>query len=74
MLSHPLPELYTSGGAIPFEALHLGCAAYANGINPVAALVERATWEWPTKFGSALVDDVERLGHGLAHRVRERLD
>ena len=62
------------GGAIPFEALRLGCTTYVNDINPVAVLVEKATLEWPTQFGSALVDDVERLGHELARRVRERLD
>ncbi len=63
----------TGGGAIPFEALRLGCTTYANDINPVAVLVEKATLEWPTKFGSALVDEVQRLGHELARRVRERL-
>ena len=61
------------GGAIPFEALRLGCTTYANDINPVAALVEKATLEWPTTFGSALVDEVQRLGHELARRGRERL-
>jgi len=61
------------GGAIPLEALRLGCTTYANDINPVAVLVEKATFEWPTKFGPALVDDVKRLGNELSSRVRERL-
>ncbi len=61
------------GGAIPFEALRLGCTTYANDINPVAVLVEKATFEWPQKFGSPLVDEVKRLGDELARRVRERL-
>jgi adenine-specific DNA methylase len=61
------------GGAIPFEALRLGCTTYANDINPVAVLVEKATFEWPTKFGPALVDEVKRLGNELSSRVRERL-
>lgn len=61
------------GGAIPFEALRLGCTTFANDINPVAVLVEKATFEWPAKFGPALVDEVKRLGNELSSRVRERL-
>jgi putative DNA methylase len=61
------------GGAIPFEALRLGCTTYANDINPVAVFVERATFEWPAKFGPALEDEVKRLGNMFASRVRERL-
>jgi adenine-specific DNA methylase len=61
------------GGAIPFEALRVGCTTFANDINPVAVLVEKATFEWPAKFGPSLVDEVKRLGDELAERVRERL-
>lgn len=61
------------GGAIPFEALRLRCSTFANDINPVAVLVEKATFEWPTKFGPDLVEEVKRLGNQLANRVRERL-
>jgi putative DNA methylase len=61
------------GGAIPFEALRLGCSTFANDINPVAVLVEKATFEWPSKFGPELVEEVKRLGNQLACRVRERL-
>jgi adenine-specific DNA methylase len=61
------------GGAIPFEALRLGCNTFSNDINPVAVLVEKATFEWPTKFGPELVEEVKRIGGQLAYRVRERL-
>jgi putative DNA methylase len=61
------------GGAIPFEALRIGCTTFANDINPVAVLVEKATFEWPSKFGPPLVNEVKRLGEELAGRVRERL-
>ena len=43
------------GGAIPFEALRLGCNTFANDINPVAVLVQKATYEWPAKFGPAVL-------------------
>ncbi len=61
------------GGAIPFEAARLGVGAIGNDLNPVAALVERATIEWPIKFGDQLVQLVFRLGHRLNRRIRSRL-
>ena len=42
------------GGSIPFEAIRLGAAAVANDLNPVAALIMRATVEWPAQYGEAL--------------------
>jgi hypothetical protein len=56
-------------GANSFEALRLACTTYANEINPVVDLVEKATFEWPAKFGPSLVDEVKRLGDELAGRV-----
>ena len=35
------------GGSIPFEAGRLGVHAIANDLNPVAALILKATTEWP---------------------------
>jgi adenine-specific DNA methylase len=62
------------GGAIPFEAIRLGCTTFANDINPVAVLVQKATYEWPSRFGSALVDEYERLCAELVRRRDERLN
>lgn len=42
------------GGSIPFEAVRLGLATVANDLNPVAALIEKATIEYPSKHGVAL--------------------
>jgi len=42
---------FTGGGSIPLEALRLGCETYANDYNPVAVFIEKATLEWPQKFG-----------------------
>jgi len=42
------------GGAIPLEAVRLGFKAYANDLNPVAALIMKATIELPLKFGKSL--------------------
>ena len=61
------------GGSIPFEAVRLGLSAYANALNPVAALVERATVEWPAARGACLKETVEELGEALVAKVRKRL-
>ncbi|MBE7435443.1 MAG: DUF1156 domain-containing protein [Anaerolineales bacterium] len=42
---------FSGGGSYPLEALRLGCESYANDYNPVAVLVEKATMEYPQKFG-----------------------
>lgn len=49
------------GGSIPFEALRLGCKVLANDINPVAVLVQKATYEWPAKYGRSLLEEFMRL-------------
>jgi putative DNA methylase len=45
-------DLFAGGGAIPLEALRLGCEAYANDLNPVAHIIEQCTLVYPQKFGS----------------------
>jgi len=42
---------FAGGGAIPLEALRLGCETYASDYNPVAVLLLKATLEYPQKFG-----------------------
>ena len=50
------------GGSIPFETRRLGnVAALANDLNPVAALILRATAEWPQEFGRALPTEFDAL-------------
>ena len=61
------------GGSIPFEAFRLGLSAYSNDLNPVAAVVERATVEWPAVHGVCLKEAVEDLGERFVTTVRKRL-
>ena len=61
------------GGSVPFEAVRLGLETVANDLNPVAALIERATLEWPAKHGVAVKSIVEELGAELTTEVRKRL-
>ena len=42
---------FAGGGAIPLEALRLGCETHALDLNPVAYLVLKATLEYPQRFG-----------------------
>lgn len=42
---------FAGGGAIPLEALRLGCETYASDYNPVAVLILKAVLEYPQKYG-----------------------
>jgi putative DNA methylase len=61
------------GGAIPFEALRLGCNTLANDINPVAVLVQKATYEWPAKYGQSILEEFNRLADKFVMQREERL-
>ncbi len=63
-------DLFAGGGAIPLEALRLGCEAHAVELNPVAHLIELCTITYPQEFGSALADDVERWGRIVLERTQ----
>ena len=41
---------FSGGGAIPLEALRLGCDTYACDYNPVAVLIEKCGLEFPQKY------------------------
>jgi adenine-specific DNA methylase len=61
------------GGSIPFESVRLGFASVANDLNPVAALIERATIEWPTKYGLDVHAEFEKLASQYVRLREERL-
>jgi len=46
---------FAGGGAIPLEALRLGCETYASDLNPVAVLILKCTLEYPQKYGQSSV-------------------
>lgn len=48
-----LIDPFAGGGAIPLEALRLGCEVTASDLNPVAALILRCTVEYPQQYGKA---------------------
>jgi putative DNA methylase len=44
-------DMFAGGGAIPLEALRLGCDAYALDLNPVAHIIQLCTLVYPQKYG-----------------------
>ena len=56
------------GGSIPFEAGRTGFMAVANDLNPVAALILKATIDWPGWYGNAARDEFCELArHFVRH-------
>jgi len=46
-------DMFAGGGAIPLEALRLGCDTYALDLNPVAHIIELCTLVYPQKYGKS---------------------
>ena len=78
-------DMFAGGGAIPLEALRLGCEAYALDLNPVAHLIELCTLVYPQKYGqpdptvkgsakdgtwAGLAAEVEHWGKWVLEKVR----
>ena len=61
------------GGAIPFEAMRLGCNVIANDLNPVASAIEIATLKYPTKYGTGLLTVLNKYGNKLADSVSNKM-
>src|SRR2546427_931546 len=65
--------MFAGGGAIPLEALRLGCEAYAIELNPVAHLIELCTLVYPQKYGKLLADAVGQWGKWVFEQVRSEV-
>jgi putative DNA methylase len=66
---------FAGGGAIPLEALRLGCQAHAIDINPVAHLIELCTLVYPQKYGITLPKDKDipdYIKNLIAHNKAKR--
>ena len=73
-VSDPLVvDITAGGGSIPFEAGRLGLRSIANELNPVAALILRATCQWPQEYGFALLDAYNDVSVRFRQRVNELL-
>src|SRR5690606_36027936 len=52
---------FAGGGAIPLEAARLGCRSYGNDINPVAHIIQKASLEFPQKYGKPIILSVKEF-------------
>ena len=81
-------DMFAGGGAIPLEALRLGCEAYAVDLNPVAHLIELCTLVYPQQYGApdlaavgcaeggtwaGLAAEVEHWGQWVLERVKAEI-
>jgi adenine-specific DNA methylase len=73
-------DCFAGGGAIPLEALRLGCDTTAVDLNPVAHLIEKCMLEYPQRFvevdglgNNTLAGDFVRWAGWVRHRVEPRL-
>lgn len=73
-------DCFAGGGAIPLEALRLGCDVTAVDLNPVAHLIEKCVLEYPQRFGhldelgnNTLAADFVRWADWVRRRVEPRL-
>ncbi len=80
---------FGGGGAIPLEALRLGCETYSNDLNPVAVLIQKCTIEYPQKYGrqkaakdelgmlsgntNPLLEDVKKWGNWVLEEARKEI-
>lgn len=80
---------FAGGGAIPLEALRLGCETYASDLNPVAVLIEKCTLEYPQKYGkpkkiktkellgekeiNPLLEDVKKWGNWVLEEAKKEI-
>ena len=61
------------GGSVPFESVRLGLETIGSDLNSVAVLIERATLDWPTRYGVEVMDLLKEQGDDLTREVRARL-
>lgn len=54
--------------------MRYGFTTIANDLNPVASVIEKATLDYPARFGASLADDIRKWGDEWAKRVKEKLD
>jgi len=64
---------FAGGGAIPLEALRLGCETYASDYNPVAVLILKAVLEYPQKYGEKLVEDIRKWGEWVLEEAKKEI-
>ena len=52
---------FGGGGIIPLECIRLGCEVYSNDYNPVAAVLQKCTLEYPQKYNQVTRRRLKRM-------------
>lgn len=68
-----LADPFCGGGSIPLEGLRMGATVYASDLNPVATLLGKVTLDYVQRYGTRLLDEVERSGNELEAHARDEL-
>jgi len=67
-------DLMAGGGSIPFEMARAGYGEVIAGeYNPVAYTILKAALEYPSKYGSRLIGDVESYGRQVLRKLRSKV-
>ena len=67
-------DLMAGGGSIPFEMARAGYGEVIAGeYNPVAYTILKAALEYPVKFGSRLIRDVDNYGRKVLRKLRSKI-
>lgn len=73
-------DCFAGGGAIPLEALRLGCDTTAVDLNPVAHLIQKCVLEYPQRYGqpgplgdNPLAADFVKWAQWVRERVEPKL-
>ena len=71
---HTVLDPTAGGGSIPLEAIRIGLTSLANDLNPVAALIMRATVEWPSGFSENIKEQFNSLATEWRRRIEKLLN
>lgn len=64
---------FAGGGAIPLEALRLGCETFASDLNPVAGLILKVMLEDIPRYGPELADELREVGAAIKKAAEKEL-
>lgn len=76
---------FGGGGAIPLEALRLGCKTYSSDLNPVSVLIQKCTLVYPQRYSKHieetdktslvqnLQEDVKKWGDWVINEAKKQL-
>jgi hypothetical protein len=67
-------DQFAGGGAIPLEALRLGCETFASDLNPVATLILKVILEDVPRYGSELADELRKVADEVLASTSSKIE